>query len=45
MLEESDSKRLRGYRPLASEAAARLDDELSRLVALLEEMTTTAEGV
>ncbi|HLJ42126.1 MAG TPA: hypothetical protein VKT50_11620 [Candidatus Acidoferrales bacterium] len=43
-LEESDSKRLRGYGPLASEAAARLDDELSRLVALLEEMTTTAEG-
>lgn len=44
-LEESDSKRLRGYGPLASEAAARLDDELSRLIALLEEMTTIAEGV
>jgi len=44
-LEESGSKRLRGYGPLASEAAIRLDDELSRLVALLEEMTTIAEGV
>lgn len=44
-LEESDSKRLRGYGPLASEAAVRLDDELSRLVALLEEMTTIAEGI
>lgn len=44
-LEESDSKRLRGYGPLASEAAVRLDDEVSRLVALLEEMTTIAEGV
>ncbi|HEV2297426.1 MAG TPA: hypothetical protein VGR72_02790 [Candidatus Acidoferrales bacterium] len=44
-LEESDSKRLRGYGPLASEAAARLDDELSRLIGLLEEMTTIAEWV
>lgn len=44
-LEESDSKRLRGYGPLANEAAVRLDDELSRLVALLEEMTTIAEGI
>lgn len=42
-LEESDSKRLRGYGPLASEAAARLDDELNHLIALLEEMTTIAE--
>lgn len=42
-LEESNSKRLRGYGALASEAATRLDDELNRLVALLEEMTTIAE--
>lgn len=42
-LEESDSKRLRGYGSLASEAAARLDEEFNRLVALLEEMITIAE--
>lgn len=42
-LEESDSKRLRGYGPLESEKAARLDEEFSRLVVLLEEMSTIAE--
>ncbi len=42
-LEESNSNRLRGYGPLARESAIRLDAEFSRLIVLLEEMTTIAE--
>ncbi|HEV2617201.1 MAG TPA: hypothetical protein VGU63_11400 [Candidatus Acidoferrales bacterium] len=42
-LEESNSKRLGGYGALARESAARLDEEFSRLIVLLEEMTTIAE--
>lgn len=42
-LEESDSRRLGGYGPLARESAIRLDAEFGRLIVLLEEMTTIAE--
>ena len=42
-LEESGSERLRGYGVLSKEAAAQLDGEFNRLIALLEEMEAVVE--
>jgi hypothetical protein len=43
-LEESDSKRLRGYGRMPEEAAEKLDGEISHLIALLEQMAGVVEG-
>lgn len=44
-LEESKSSRLKGYGPLSDAAKHKLDAELDRLVALLEEMANVVERV
>ena len=38
-LEDTDASRLRSYGPLTKEAAARIDERMQRLIAVLDQMT------